>query len=213
MSNANLGLTEYAALVEQSPILIWRANTEALCDYFNERWLAFRGRTMAEEYGNGWAEGVHPDDFDRCLDIYLTNFRNRSTFDMEYRLKRHDGAYRWIVDRGVPYHDADGHFAGFIGSCIDVTERVDAQTALRAKLEEEIKVLKGIISICSYCHKIRNDDEVWEQMEKYLSNHSEVLFSHGICPQCAEKLEEEGAPSAGVTTEEPSAAKTARDAT
>jgi PAS domain S-box-containing protein len=187
MGESRLTLEEYAALVEQSPILSWRANTDGLCDYFNERWLAFRGRTMEEEFGNGWAEGVHPDDLDRCLKVYLDAFAKREIFEMEYRLQRYDGNYRWIFDRGVPFFDERGEFAGYIGSCADVTERVEAQEALRCKLEEEIKVLKGIIPICSYCHKIRNDKEVWQQMELYISEHSEALFSHGMCPECCER--------------------------
>ncbi len=186
-NSARLTLQEYEALVEQSPILIWRANTESLCDYFNDRWLTFRGRTMEQEYGNGWAEGVHPEDFDRCLKIYLDNFNARNIFEMEYRLKRYDGVYRWIFDRGVPFNDDKGDFAGFIGSCVDVTDRVQAQEALRLNLEHEIKTLKGIIPICSYCHKIRNDKQIWQQMEIYISNHSEALFSHGMCPYCAEE--------------------------
>ncbi len=186
MGDARLSLSEYAALVEQSPILSWRANTDALCDYFNDRWLDFRGRTMEEEFGNGWAEGVHPDDFDRCLKIYLDNFNSRKVFEMEYRLKRHDGVYRWIFDRGVPFN-VEGVFAGYIGSCIDVTERVEAQEALKTRLENEIKTLTGIIPICSYCKKIRDDKEIWQQLESYISDHSEALFSHSICPSCVEK--------------------------
>lgn len=184
MDDARLSLQEYEALVEQSPILIWRANTEALCDYFNDRWLAFRGRTMAQEYGNGWAEGVHPDDFDRCLKIFLDNFNIRKAFEMEYRLMRYDGVYRWIFDRGVPYYNENGDYSGFIGSCVDVTERVEAQEALRLNLETQIKQLKGIIPICSFCKKIRTDEESWQQIETYISAHSDALFSHGLCPAC-----------------------------
>jgi len=188
MIHHRLSLQEYEALVEQSPILIWRANTEALCDYFNDRWLSFRGRNMEQEYGNGWAEGVHPDDFDRCIKIFLTSFGNRAVFEMEYRLMRYDGVYRWIFDRGVPFCDSCGTFAGYIGSCIDVTDRVDAQEALRQNLERQIKTLKGIIPICSYCKKIRNDEESWQQLEGYISEHSDALFSHGICPTCLEEV-------------------------
>lgn len=187
MGKPRLTLQEYEALIEQSPILSWRANIDALCDYFNDRWLSFRGRSMEEEYGNGWTEGVHPDDFDRCLKIYLDAFSAREIFEMEYRLKRYDGEYRWIFDRGAPFQNEHGEFAGYIGSCIDVTDRVDAQEALRRRLEEEIKTLKGIIPICAYCHKIRNDREIWQQMESYISEHSEALFSHGMCPECSEK--------------------------
>lgn len=188
MENPRLTLPEYEALVEQSPLLIWRANKESLCDYFNDRWLFFRGRTMEQEYGNGWAEGVHPDDFERCLKIFLDNFHKRSIFEMEYRLMRHDGVYRWIFDRGVPFNDGNGDFAGFIGSCIDVTDRIEAQEALRLNLENQIKQLRGVIPICGYCHKIRDDKESWQQLEIYITNHSDALFSHGICPTCFDKM-------------------------
>ncbi len=167
--------------------MIWRAGTDALCDYFNERWLVFRGRTMAQEMGNGWAEGVHPDDFDQCLKVYLESFNRREIFEMEYRLMRWDGVYRWIFDRGVPYNDRKGEFAGYIGSCIDVTERVEAQEALRLRLEKELHTLKGIIPICCFCKKIRDDKESWQQLEEYITKHSDAHFSHGVCPECFEK--------------------------
>ena len=192
-----LSMLEYEALVEQAPIMIWRANTEALCDYFNERWLAFTGRTVAEEYGNGWAAGVHPDDFADCLKIFLDGFAAQQIFEMEYRLKRSDGEYRWIFDRGVPFYSAQGEFAGYIGSCIDVTERVEAQEALRKNLETEIKTLRGIIPICGYCHKIRNERESWQRIESYITQHTEALFSHSICPQCYEERQGEWVPPTG----------------
>lgn len=182
-----LSSAEYHALVEQAPILIWRANKEALCDYFNDRWLAFRGRTMEQEYGNGWAEGVHPDDFERCLKIFLDGFHKHEIFEMKYRLLRFDGAYRWLFDRGVHYYEDNGDFAGYIGSCIDVHEQVEAQEALQAKLEEELRMLKGIIPICMHCKEIRDDKGSWNQLEKYISEHSEAQFSHGICEKCLEK--------------------------
>jgi PAS domain S-box-containing protein len=180
-----LSLPEYAAIVEQAPIMIWRANTTAKCDYFNQRWLEFTGRTLEQEVGDGWAEGVHPEDFQRCLDIYLTNFNNQQIFEMEYRLRRHDGQYRWIFDRGVPFYSDSGEFLGFIGSCIDVTEKVEAQEALRKAQEKEIYQLRGFLPICASCKNIRNDKGYWERIEVYVSQHSEAEFSHGICPDCA----------------------------
>ncbi|MRR35633.1 PAS domain S-box protein [bacterium] len=188
MTNNDLTRQEYQALVEQSPIMIWRAGTDALCNYFNERWLQFRGRTIEQEAGNGWAEGVHPDDFDRCLRIFLDGFNNREIFEMEYRLLRHDGAYRWIFDRGVPFHDDHGAFAGYIGSCIDVTSRVEAQEALRKATEMEIFRLKGLLPICCSCKKIKNGKGYWEQVEVYLREHSDAEFSHGLCPECRQVL-------------------------
>ena len=140
MENNLLSFEEYKILVEQAPIMIWRSNITTACDYFNERWLVFTGRTMEQEIGNGWAEGVHPDDFDKCLKIYLDTFQKREVFEMEYRLRRHDGRYRWIFDRGVPFKGPDGQFAGYIGSCIDVTEKVEAREYLQ-KIHRELELL------------------------------------------------------------------------
>ena len=104
--------SEYQALVEQAPMLIWRANTAAECDYFNDVWLQFRGRTMEQERDNGWTEGVHPNELEHCLKTYRDAFGRRASFEMEYRLRRHDGIYRWIFDRGVPFFDDSGQFQG-----------------------------------------------------------------------------------------------------
>lgn len=176
---------EYRVLVEQSPILIWRAGTDALCNYFNQRWLDFRGRTLAQEMGNGWTEGVHPQDFQRCLDHYLTNFAAQRIFEMEYRLQRADGQYRWIFDRGVPFYDADGVFAGYIGSCADVTERVEAEAALTAARMAEIEDLKRLVPMCTWCKKIRDDAGYWQQVEVYIGQHAKADVTHGICPSCS----------------------------
>jgi PAS domain S-box-containing protein len=183
-----LSREEYKLLVEKAPIMIWRSTVTMECDYFNERWLAFTGRLMEQEVGNGWAEGVHPEDFDKCLKIYTDHFTRREIFEMEYRLRRFDGAYRWIFDRGVPYSDSEGNFKGYIGSCIDVTEKMDAQAALKKTQDAEIKQLRDFLPICSYCKKIRNDRNYWEQIESYISNHSNTLFSHSICPECEGKV-------------------------
>ncbi|HBF33079.1 TPA: hypothetical protein DDW35_00810 [Candidatus Sumerlaeota bacterium] len=186
-----LSWEEYKLLVEQAPIMIWRSNLTMGCDYFNEIWLKFTGRTREQEFGNGWAEGVHPDDFARCLEIYTEHFARQEIFEMEYRLRRADGAYRWIFDRGVPYRDTQGDFKGYIGSCIDITERVEAQENLKLAQETEIKQLRGFLPICSYCKKIRNDANYWEQIESYISNHSNAFFSHSICPECNAKVMQE----------------------
>ncbi len=182
-----LSREEYRLLVEKAPILIWRSSVTMECDYFNERWLAFTGRTLEQEQGNGWTEGVHPKDFDRCLKIYTEHFARREIFEMEYRLRRFDGAYRWLFDRGVPCFDTHDVFRGYIGSCIDVTPRVEAQEALKTAQDAEIKKLQGFLPICSYCKKIRNDKNYWEQIESYITSHTDAQFSHGICPDCAVK--------------------------
>lgn len=121
----HLSSQEYRVIVENAPNLIWRAGLDTKCNYFNKTWLDFTGRTMAEESGDGWAERVHPDDFERCVKTYLDNFHQRTPFEMEYRLQRFDGEWRWLNDRGAPFYTAKGVFAGYIGSCIDVTDKVE----------------------------------------------------------------------------------------
>lgn len=120
-----LSLNDYKIIVETAPNLIWRSGLDTQCYYFNKTWLDFTGRTFEQEYGDGWVEGVHPDDLDRCVRIYLDNFNQRTPFEMEYRLRRHDGEWRWINDRGVPVVDEQGEFTGFVGSCLDVNDKVE----------------------------------------------------------------------------------------
>ncbi len=188
MKNSPLSYEEYMILVEQAPIMIWRSDRTMACDYFNQKWLEFTGRTMEQERGNGWAEGVHKEDFDRCLEIYVSSFKERRVFEMEYRLRRRDGEYRWIFDRGTPYHDEAGNFAGYIGSCVDITEKVEARKMLLEARDSEIRKLRGMLPICSACKKIRDDQGYWQQIETYISEHSGAAFTHGICPSCAERL-------------------------
>lgn len=120
----------YLKIFEEFPALIWRSRLDKLCDYFNKTWLEFTGRTMEQEFGNGWAEGVHPDDFDFCLHTYVAAFDKREAFLMEYRLKNKFGEYRWIRDFGRPFYDLDDTFLGYIGSCYDITEIKDNELRL-----------------------------------------------------------------------------------
>lgn len=120
----------YLKIFEEFPALIWRSRLDMLCDHFNKTWLDFTGRTMAQEFGNGWAEGVHPDDFQQCLDTYVSNFEKRQAFVMEYRMKNKHGEYRWIRDHGRPFFDLDNEFLGYIGSCYDITENKDNELRL-----------------------------------------------------------------------------------
>jgi PAS domain S-box-containing protein len=120
----------FRLVANTAPMLIWMSDTHRLCTYFNDSWLAFTGRPVELELGNGWAEGVHPEDVQSCLDTYTRAFDARETFKMEYRLRRHDGEHRWVLDIGVPRFNQDGSFAGFIGSCVDVSERRLAEEAL-----------------------------------------------------------------------------------
>jgi len=128
-------------MADAAPVLIWTSGLDKLCTYFNKPWLEFTGRTMKQELGNGWAEGVHPDDLPRCLKTYTSAFDARREFRMEYRLRRHDGQYRWILDHGVPRFDGANEFVGYIGSCVDITDRRQAEELLRdahAQLEQRV---------------------------------------------------------------------------
>jgi len=120
----------FRLVANTAPVLIWMSGTDKLCNYFNNPWLDFTGRTLEQELGNGWAEGVHDEDLGECLKTYSDAFDKREQFEMEYRLRRKDGEYRWVLDIGVPRFSANGSFAGYIGSCMDVTERKRAEEAL-----------------------------------------------------------------------------------
>jgi PAS domain S-box-containing protein len=113
----------FRLVADTAPALIWMSGTDKLCTFFNKGWLEFTGRTLEQEMGEGWASGVHPEDLERCLRIYSGAFDARVDFDMEYRLRRFDGKYRWIVDYGVPRFESDETFCGYVGSCVDITER------------------------------------------------------------------------------------------
>jgi PAS domain S-box-containing protein len=120
----------FRLVANTAPVMIWMSGIDKLCNYFNKPWLDFTGRTLEQELGNGWAEGVHSEDFAECLKTYTEAFDRREHFEMQYRLRRHDGEYRWVSAIGVPRFNDDGTFAGYIGSCIDITERKRAEEAL-----------------------------------------------------------------------------------
>ncbi|NJA04775.1 PAS domain S-box protein [Methylococcaceae bacterium WWC4] len=113
----------FRTMADDAPVLIWMAEANKLCTYFNRGWLDFTGRSLAQELGNGWCEGVHPDDLQHCLSTYLQAFNARQAFVMEYRLRNYQGNYRWVTDSGKPRFDTQGRFLGYIGSCVDITDR------------------------------------------------------------------------------------------
>ena len=132
------GEGRFRALADSAPVLIWMSGLDKACNYFNKVWLDFTGRTMEQEMGNGWTEGVHPDDLNHCLDVYVSCFDARKSFAMEYRIRRFDGEYRWLLDHGVPRYDERSKFEGYIGSCIDITpSKLAAQELKKTNLDLE----------------------------------------------------------------------------
>jgi two-component system cell cycle sensor histidine kinase/response regulator CckA len=131
-------------MADAAPVMIWVSGSDKLCTFFNKGWLTFTGRTMEEVLGNGWTVDVHPDDLDRCYVIYSSSFDARRNFQMEYRLHRADGEYRWVLDIGAPRFSPESIFVGYIGSCVDITElrRTQEEALARQKLES-LGVLAG----------------------------------------------------------------------
>jgi len=120
----------FRLVANTAPVMIWMSGIDKLCSYFNQPWLEFTGRPLEAELGNGWAKGVHDEDLERCLETYSRALDQRQSFAMEYRVRRNDGEYRWILDTGVPRLNEHGGFAGYIGSCLDITDRKLAEEAL-----------------------------------------------------------------------------------
>jgi PAS domain S-box-containing protein len=132
----------FKVMADSSPVMLWMSAVDSNCYFFNKPWLDFTGRTLEQEVGAGWCEGIYFEDFQHCLDTYLDHFNARKPFRMRYRLRRHDGQYRWLLDTGVPRYSPDGTFMGFVGSCIDIQEMVEASEALanlNATLERRVQ--------------------------------------------------------------------------
>ncbi|WP_309645487.1 PAS domain S-box protein [Phenylobacterium sp.] len=126
------GRDQFRNIANAAPVLIWMSAATQTASWFNNTWLAFTGRTLEEEIGRGWLENVHPDDREPLLAAYARHFAHREPGRMEYRLRRHDGEYRWLEETAAPAFDEAGGFQGYVGSCVDVTDRRMAETALRA---------------------------------------------------------------------------------
>ena len=121
----------FRMLADSAPAMIWVCGTDSMCTFVNRQWLEFTGRAMEQELGTGWADGVHPADHQHCLDYYSSSFNARRSFTMEYRCKRADGEYRWIVDTGAPWFGPAGDFLGYIGCCVDISERKQSEQTLQ----------------------------------------------------------------------------------
>ncbi|MFL6333507.1 MAG: sigma 54-interacting transcriptional regulator [Pyrinomonadaceae bacterium] len=127
---------QFRNMADTAPVLIWVAGPDKLRTYVNKQWLDFTGRSLVEELGDGWTEGVHPEDHARCIEVYTSSFDHREPFVMEYRLRRADGSYRWMLSTGTPRFSSGGEFLGFIGSSVDIHDRKESEESLRLMMEE-----------------------------------------------------------------------------
>jgi len=130
----------FQQLADGAPVMIWMSGNDMGCFYFNRAWLDFRGRTLQQEFGNGWAEGVHCDDLDRCVQHYIGCFERRVAFAMSYRLQHHTGEYRWILDRGAPHYTVGGDFLGFFGGCAELS--ADPSVSRFSPLRDALQQMK-----------------------------------------------------------------------
>jgi PAS domain S-box-containing protein len=119
--------SRFETMADRAPVMVWMTGADGLGEWFNRPWLSFTARTLDEELGNGWRRGVHSDDRERCLATYEAAFAQREAFEMEYRLRRGDGEYRWLVERGVPRFASDASFLGYVGSCLDISDRREVE--------------------------------------------------------------------------------------
>jgi PAS domain S-box-containing protein len=186
---------KYRLLVENSHDIIYSLTAEGVFIFVSPIWTSLLGHPVTEVVGKSFQFFVHPDDIPDCM-IFLKSVveTGERQSGIEYRVQHKDGTWYWHTSSAVPFRDEAGNILGFYGIARDITEHKEIQEErerLILELQEslaKVKTLSGMLPICASCKKIRDDKGYWEQIEVYIRDHSEAEFSHGICPECAERL-------------------------
>ena len=187
------GEQHFRLIADTAPVLIWTSGTDKLRTYFNKPWLDFTGRSIEEEFGNGWAENLHPKDLQKCLLTYTRAFDLREPFRMEYRLRRRDGEYCWILDIGAPRFNQDGSFAGYIGVGVDVHDRRAAEEKL-GEYEKAIEGVDAVVTVIDRQYRYRLANRTHLSMhgltkEQVLGHHAREVL-HSVFDDLKPKLDE-----------------------
>ena len=177
----------FRIIANSTPVMLWMSGRDKLCSFVNQSWLAFTGRTIEQEQGEGWASGVHPEDLNRCLEIYRNAFDARAEFQMEYRLRRHDGGYRWILDFGVPRFEPEGVFQGYVGSCLDITDRKLSEEAL---LETTGRLAEANQQVAKLNERLERENVYLQGEVKLDHNHREVIGDSESIRRVLQKAEQ-----------------------
>jgi PAS domain S-box-containing protein len=196
-------LTQLETVANASPALIWTSGADQRADWFNGTWLAFTGRTLEQELGDGWLDGIHPDDKGQCMSTYAKAFATREPFTMEHRRRHHSGEYRWLLEQGQPRYDADHRFLGYIGSCLDITGLRRAEAVARergAMLEQVFDVLDDMLFVVDederFVHfQARGQDRLMMAPERFLGRKiAEVMPLHimGLLREAMTRSREQG---------------------
>jgi PAS domain S-box-containing protein len=181
-----LSLQDYQDLVDHAALMIWRTDASGRCDYLDPRARAFTQGAL-QDGGDGWATGIHPEDLERCLALFRAHHAARTPFELVYRLRRGDGTYRTILDRGGPRRDAAGAFAGFVGSRVDVSDRLAAEELEAARRGPGRA--RALLPICVSCKRVRDERGCWHRVERYLEERGDAAFTHTFCESCERAVE------------------------
>ena len=179
----------FQTMADAAPVLIWVSGEDKLPTYFNKAWLEFTGRSMEQELGNGWKEGVHPDDLAKISQTYGPAFDAREPFVMQYRLKNSDGEYRWITDQGVPRYGPHGNFRGYVGACVDITDLLKKEAELR-EIEERVALAAeaaqyGVWELDTVTNELWVSDKV---RELFQFDRKRRLLTQYFRPVCIRKI-------------------------